>query len=192
MQELSLNILDITQNSLRAGATEIEIVIDENTKSDSLSVIIRDNGSGMSEAQVKSVTDPFFTTRNTRKVGLGIPFYKMAAEMTGGSFEIRSTLGVGTEVIAVFIRSHIDRMPLGNIAETISQLICLNEETMITYTQRFDQDSFTVTTKMFSDTLDGIPLSTPQVMQFVYDYIAQYVDALYEQDNIESINMEEI
>ncbi|MGI6664473.1 MAG: ATP-binding protein [Christensenellaceae bacterium] len=192
MQELSLNILDITQNSLRAGATKIEIVIDENTKSDSLSVIIRDNGSGMSEAQVKSVTDPFFTTRNTRKVGLGIPFYKMAAEMTGGSFEIRSTLGVGTEVIAVFIRSHIDRMPLGNIAETISQLICLNEETMITYTQRFDQDSFTVTTKMFSDTLDGIPLSTPQVMQFVYDYIAQYVDALYEQDNIESINMEEI
>ena len=108
MRELSLNVMDITQNSISAGATEIGISVFESEVSEELIITITDNGKGMTEEQVKSVTDPFYTTRTTRPVGLGIPLFKMEAEMTGGDFEIKSTVGVGTTVIARFVTSSID------------------------------------------------------------------------------------
>ena len=102
MRELSLNILDVAQNSITAGASLITIEVNENTVDHTLLIGIYDNGKGMSEEQVRSVIDPFFTTRTTRKVGMGIPLFKMAAEQTGGKLEIKSELGVGTEVRAYF------------------------------------------------------------------------------------------
>ena len=102
MRELSLNVMDIVQNSVRAGASLITVQVAESKKHDTLTITITDNGCGMSAEQVKSVIDPFFTTRTTRKVGLGVPLFKMEAEMTGGSFQIDSEEGKGTKVTAVF------------------------------------------------------------------------------------------
>ena len=113
MPEIAMNILDVAENSVRAGASLIRITVDISRELDRLNIVIEDNGCGMTAEQVAHVTDPFFTTRTTRKVGLGVPFFKMAAESTGGSFSIESVPGQGTVVTAVFGLSHIDRMPLG-------------------------------------------------------------------------------
>ena len=127
LPEISLNILDVAQNSISAGAalTEISVVID--TASDSLTVVIKDNGCGMNEEQLKAVTDPFYTTRKTRKVGLGVPFFKMAAEITGGSFEISSAVGKGTTVKAVFGLSHTVGMAFRFPWDTISIQQCVHD-----------------------------------------------------------------
>lgn len=122
MTEISLNILDVAQNSVRAEASLIEISVNIDSATDRLEIIIRDNGCGMTPEQVESVTDPFFTTRTTRKIGLGIPFFKQSAELTGGSFGIKSEVGKGTETAAVYVLSSIDRMPLGNMTQTIHSL----------------------------------------------------------------------
>ena len=128
MRELSLNVMDIVQNSVRAGASLITVQVAESKKHDTLTITITDNGCGMSAEQVKSVIDPFFTTRTTRKVGLGVPLFKMEAEMTGGSFQIDSEKGKGTKVTAVFRPSHVDMIPLGDIASVIHLLITCNPE----------------------------------------------------------------
>ena len=112
MIELSLNVLDIVQNSIHAGASLIKITVAINTSKDNLLIEIEDNGQGMSKEQVEKVSDPFFTTRTTRNIGLGLPFFKYAAISTGGSFHIYSSLGEGTRVNGSFTLSHIDRIPL--------------------------------------------------------------------------------
>ena len=114
MQELSLNVLDIAQNSISAGATLTEITIEVDEK-DFLAITIKDNGKGMDSETVKNVTSPFFTSRTTRKVGMGVPFFKQAAEDTGGSFTITSEVGVGTTIKAVFDTNNIDYTPLGEV-----------------------------------------------------------------------------
>lgn len=123
MRELSLNILDITQNSIKANATLVTISVTADEAADMVEIAVKDNGKGMSKDFLKTVTDPFTTTRTTRKVGMGLPLFKMAAESTGGSFEIVSELGVGTEVKAKFVISSIDRMPLGDLAGTMGVLM---------------------------------------------------------------------
>ena len=133
MPEISLNILDVAENSTMAKASLVEITVDADTASDRLTIVIKDNGCGMTEEQAAQVTDPFFTSRTTRKVGLGVPFFKYAAESTGGSFSIESRPGKGTAVTAVFVLSHIDRMPLGDITSTIHTLIVYHPET-VSYT----------------------------------------------------------
>ena len=125
MKELSLNILDVAKNSVRAGASLIKISLDEDSNG-ILTLTISDNGCGMDEATVKGVTDPFFTTRTTRKVGLGLPLLKLAAEQTGGSLSIRSSTKPkesGTDVVAVFDTKSIDCMPMGDIVSTVCILI---------------------------------------------------------------------
>lgn len=129
MKELSLNILDIAENSVKAGASLTEIFIEE--LGDKLTLTIRDNGCGMSEEIRRTVTDPFYTTRTTRKVGMGLPLLKMEAEMTGGSMDVVSKWEReypdehGTTVTAVFYKNHIDFTPLGDAAESICTLIQL-------------------------------------------------------------------
>ena len=149
MQELSLNVLDIAQNSVRAGARLIEIMVDEQPESDTMTITVADDGCGMTPEQAAHVTDPFFTTRTTRRVGLGVPFLKMAAEMTGGGLTIETAPGRGTTVCAVFGLTHIDRMPLGDIAATICSLIQCNPEIDFTYTYRRGESSFTADTREF-------------------------------------------
>lgn len=171
LPEISLNILDIAQNSVRAESSLIEISVIGNTLEDRLTVIIKDDGCGMSEQQVQSVIDPFFTTRKTRKIGLGVPFFKMAAESTGGSFEIKSELGVGTTVTAVFVLSSIDRMPLGDMTFAIHTLITLNTHIEFLYTYKIDDNGFELDTRQFKQVLGGVPLDTPEVSEYIKEYL---------------------
>ena len=173
MQELSMNIMDVAENSVRAGASIIEITVDEKPSADFLTVTISDNGCGMSHEQIKSVIDPFYTTRSTRKVGLGVPFFKMAAELTGGTFLIESEVGKGTVVKASFVRSSIDLMPLGNINETISSLIYCNPQIDFVYTRRFEDNEMTLDTREFRIILGGIELNEPSVSKFIRDFLAE-------------------
>ena len=168
-----MHIQDIAQNSIAAKATEIGILVSEDSQRDILEIEIKDNGCGMSAETIQRVIDPFYTTRTTRKVGLGIPLFKMAAEMTGGRLDIESKIGEGTAVRAVFTRSHIDRAPLGDMESAIAQLICLNEDINITYHYKLDGAEFAISTDELKNELDGVPLSAPQVMQFVSEYIRE-------------------
>lgn len=173
MTEISLNILDVVQNSVRAQATCVEIYINAQHGTDTLEVIIRDNGTGMTASQLENVTDPFFTTRTTRKVGLGIPFFKQAAESTGGRFEILSDKGLGTKVTAVFSISNIDRMPLGDMVATIHTLVTMNVDMDFIYTYKVDDRSFTLDTRAFREILGNVPLNTPEVSKYIKDYLKE-------------------
>ena len=173
MKELSLNILDIAMNSVRAEAKNIEISITETDEL--LKVIIKDDGFGMSSDTLKKVTDPFCTTRTTRKVGLGIPFYKLAAEQTGGSLEIRSTPrekdkdNCGTVLIAKFIKSHIDCLPLGDVISTVCTLIQGSPNIDFVFTH----NSVRLSTKELREVLGDVPLSSPEVLTWIREYLSE-------------------
>ncbi len=173
LPEISLNILDIAQNSIRAEADLIEIGVLVDKNSDTLTVTIDDNGCGMTKEQIAHVEDPFFTTRSTRKIGLGVPFFRMAALITGGSFEITSEVNVGTKVKAVFILSHIDRMPLGDINSTIHTLITYNTDIDFVYTYSFNDSSFVLDTRQMRQILGGVPLDEPEVSDYIKEYLEE-------------------
>ena len=126
MQDLSAHIMDIAQNSIRARATRVEVQVEERAASDALVMTVRDNGTGMDEDTARRATDPFFTSRTTRKVGLGLSLLKQRAEAAGGEFTLRSTPGEGTTVRAAFRRSHVDCPPVGDVAGTIVLLAVAN------------------------------------------------------------------
>ncbi len=186
MKELSLNVLDIAENSLKAGATLTEIYIDES--SDALTIKIKDNGCGMSEETVKSVTNPFYTTRTTRRVGLGIPLFQLAASQTGGTLSIKSKTvsegdDHGTEVVAVFFKSHIDFTPLGDIISTLTTLIQGHCEVDFLYKHSFydkssGQASQTVTldTRELRTVLEDIPLSSPEILLWIRENLTEQYD----------------
>ncbi len=173
MREISLHILDIVQNSVVAGATKIGVDICEDTTNDTLTVTITDNGCGMSEEFLKKVVDPFTTKRTTRKVGLGIPLFKLAAENTGGSFEIKSKLGEGTVVKAVFGHSHIDRQPLGDMAETMLGLFTSYENIDFLYRHGLNGNLFEVDTSELKNVLGDVPFSTPEVYLWLSEYLKE-------------------
>ena len=173
MPEISLNVLDVAQNSVRAGASLISISVRADTKQDTLTIVIEDNGCGMTKEQAARVIDPFFTTRTTRKVGLGVPFFKLAAESTGGSFSIRSEPGVGTVVTAVFILSHIDRMPLGDMVSTIHTLITMNTGIDFLYTFCMDGRQFVLDTREFREILGDIPFDAPEISSYIREYLTE-------------------
>ena len=183
MRELSLNVLDIAQNSIVAGASLTEILIKENTEEKTLLIGIYDNGKGMSEEQVKNVQDPFFTTRTTRKVGMGIPLFKLAAEQTGGSFTITSELGVGTRVDALFKTDSIDFTPLGDIEATVSTIVSMNEDKDFVYTRSVDEKEFVFKSADIKKILDGVPLSEPSVISWIEDYIRENTEQLFIERN---------
>jgi len=126
MKALSLNILDIVQNSIRAKASEISIAITESESSDLYRITVTDNGTGIAEEIIENVTDPFVTTRTKRRMGLGLPLLKYHAEMAGGSLEIESAKGNGTKITASFSNHHIDRQPLGDIVGVLIISIAAN------------------------------------------------------------------
>lgn len=173
MRELSLNVLDIVQNSITAKATLIKIELIEDINNDILKINIFDNGKGMTDEQIKSVTDPFYTTRTTRKIGLGIPLFKMAAEMSGGSFKIESIVGVGTKIFTSYIHSSIDRMPVGNINKTVSMLIQMNPDIDFVYTHTFNEKSYSLDTRELREQLEDVPLDTPDVIEWINDYLKE-------------------
>ena len=179
MRELSLNVMDIAQNSISAGAGLIAIQVEEDRDADTLSISIRDDGRGMTPEQVEHVTDPFFTTRTTRSVGLGVPLFKMEAEMTGGSFSIQSRLGEGTVTTAVFKPSSVDMIPLGDINGTVSMLVLMNPDLDFIFqrsliTQEGDQREFDLRTTQLREVLGGdVPLNAPDVTQWINEYLAE-------------------
>ena len=178
MRELSLNILDIAQNSIAAGASLITIEIAENTQAGELTITVGDNGCGMTEEQLKNVLDPFFTTRTTRKVGMGIPLFKLAAEQTGGSLKIESEKGKGTTTSAVFKTDSIDFTPLGDVTSTVPILISMNTDRDFIYTRRLDGEGFELSTVQLKEILEGVPLSEPEVVQWMKDYINEQTNIL--------------
>jgi len=147
MEDLSLHILDIVENSIRAHAKKIEIKIMEEKKKDLLTIEIIDDGKGMDEETLKNVLDPFFTTKNTRKVGLGLSLLAQSAEESGGSIEIESKPGQETKVRATFGYSHIDRKPLGDVHESLKVLITANPDINFIYEYQEDDVSYHLDTK---------------------------------------------
>ena len=178
MRELSLNILDIAQNSVSAGATQIDITVAEDSPSATLTIRIADNGSGMDEETQRRVLDPFYTTRTTRKVGMGVPPFKMAAEMTGGRFSIESAVGKGTCVTAVFRTDSIDFTPLGDAESSICALVTMNESIDFTYTRSLDGREFVFSSREVKSLLEGVPLNEPSVVRWLGEYLAELASSL--------------
>ena len=179
MEELSQNILDIAMNSVAVKAPNIDVIIKEDTVNKTLSISIADNGPGMSEEMVSRVTDPFCTTRTTRRVGLGIPFFKMQAEMTGGNFAIDSKLGVGTTVTATFNTDHIDFIPIGNLPETMMTLVGAAPELDISLNYQKDQHTLSFDTREMRQVLgEDVPLDTPAVLIWIRDSITEELETL--------------
>lgn len=173
MRELSLNILDVAQNSISAGASLVEINVIEQDFDSTLTIEIKDNGCGMDGETLEKVQDPFYTTRTTRKVGMGIPLFKMAAEMTGGSFEISSEVGKGTLVRAVFKTDNIDFTPLGDVDFTIVTLVTMNTAIDFIYRFKKNEKEFVLSTRQLKEILGGVPLSEPEVTVWLKDYLKE-------------------
>ena len=173
MKELSLNILDITENSVKAGATLTEISITESENK--LVISIKDDGCGMSEDIVRSVVDPFYTTRTTRKVGMGVPLFKMAAEQTGGKLEIVSDTGEdhGTTVTAYFYKDHLDFTPLGDVISTVTTLIQGHPDTDFLFTHLIDDKEIRLDTRELRAVLEGVPLNTYEVLEWIRGFLEE-------------------
>ncbi len=178
MLELSLHILDVVENSLAAGASLVVIELTKDQSADILRLTIEDDGRGMSAEELARAADPFFTTRTTRKVGLGLALLRQAAEMCGGAFSIDSTPGEGTRLSAEFRLSHVDRAPLGDLAGTLMSLIVGRPEVEFVYRQVTDGEKFVVDTREIKAVLDGAPLSSSQVVGFLRRYIEEGLAAL--------------
>lgn len=137
-----MHILDIVQNSISAGATRVTLTVDEAPAADLLTIAIGDNGKGMTPEQVSRLADPFFTSRTTRRVGMGIPLLMDSARQSGGDVRIESEPGKGTEVTAVFRYSNIDRPPLGDVANALMLLVSSNPDLDFLFTYRYDGEEY--------------------------------------------------
>jgi hypothetical protein len=178
MRELALHLLDIAENSAAAEAKSIRIEIREDTISDRLVMKITDDGKGMSEEMVKSVTDPFVTSRTTRKVGLGIPLLKEAAELCNGSLSISSRLGEGTEVSVDFQRSHIDRMPLGDLSTTFLNLMIAHPAIHYIFSYEVDKELFYLDDVSIKSELQGVSLTEPVVLTFLRNLFESGINSI--------------
>lgn len=173
MLELSLHILDIVENSTRAGAKLVYIDIIEDTVRDILSIEIRDNGSGMDEDVLKKSMDPFFTTKTVRDVGLGLPMLAQAAERTEGKFILESKGGVGTRVAAEFKLSHIDRQPLGDIASTLVTLIAGNMDVDFIYRHQHNDLEYILDTREVKREIGDVPINHVKVLIFIRKHVQE-------------------
>jgi len=167
MQDLSLHILDIVENSTAADATLVEVTILQDRERDLLEITVRDNGRGMDEEMVKRVRDPFVTTRTTRRVGLGISLLEQASREAEGSFDIRSAPGRGTTVNATFRLTHIDRKPLGDMGATMVSLIMGNPDVDFLYVDNLGGEETIIDTREIKEQLEGLSIAEPAVLQLI-------------------------
>ncbi len=173
-------MLDLLENSLAAGATQVVLRICEDSGQDALTIEIQDNGRGMDAETQERALDPFFTTRTTRHVGLGLPLFKAAAERCNGGLSLVSILGQGTQVRAWFQRQHIDRAPLGDMASTLlGALLSSHADWDLVYEHRVDRQVFQLDTREMREMLGDIPLSHPAVRQWLEEYLQQGYAELY-------------
>lgn len=175
MKELALHILDLAENALRAGATELDIAIERDEPADTLTVFISDNGRGMSPEALARVSDPFYTTKKTRRTGLGIPLAAHAAQQAGGSFSITSQEGLGTCITAVFQYSHIDRQPLGDVSGTVAALLLASPDIELHFVCRSGAGEYIFDTRLLREQLEGVPLNHVAVLSVLRDNIMKSV-----------------
>ncbi len=179
LQDISQYILDIAENSLKADATRVDIAIEEDTGEKTIDFTVSDNGSGMEENQLLAVHDPFYTTRTERKVGLGIPFLKQAAEICGGRLEIRSEKGKGTTLQANFKSDCIDCPPLGDIAATLVTLVVGWPRRDFSFRYVVNKEAFAVSTEEIVGILeDRNLLATPETAQWLRRYVTENIKTL--------------
>ncbi len=183
MEDISLHILDVAENSINAGATLVRIRIEENAGDDIFSVRIEDNGKGIPKEYLREVLDPFYTTRTTRKIGMGLSLLAQSARETGGDIDIASAENRGTVVDAWFRPSSIDMKPTGNIADTLIVLITGNPKADFDFSYVRDSRECAVDTRQIKAELEGVPINSPQVIAPLRKYL-QDVLADIEQENI--------
>lgn len=179
MKELSMHIIDIIQNSIEAGASRVGVTITEDPDADRFSLEISDNGRGMAGELVAQVTDPFFTTRTTRRIGLGLPLLKAAAERCEGEMRIDSAPGKGTTVYAAFRHSHIDRAPLGNMVDTVVNTVVGHPELDLVFTHRVTDKSLVFDAAELRRDLEDVPLNNPAVINWIRNYLIEGYHDLY-------------
>ena len=173
MKDLSLHILDLVENAIAAKAQKIEISIQEETQEDRLLIEIKDDGTGMDQAVTQRATDPFFTTRSSRSVGLGLSLMAQAAQEAGGKLRIESELEKGTKVVATFQYHHIDRKPLGDMTETMTTLLLGNPELQISYVHQRDGKSYVLNSQMLKEQFKNQPLTHPEVIQWLRRHLRE-------------------
>lgn len=174
MRELALHILDVLENALEAGATRVDLAIIEDLETDLLTITVRDNGRGMDPQTANRTLDPFFTTRTTRHVGLGLPLFAAAARRCEGDLTVDSCPGKGTVVTAVFRHSHIDRAPLGNMADTLlAFLLGSRGDLQLHYRHQVGAQTFDLDTAAIQAELGDVPFSHPKVRNWLYEYLAE-------------------
>lgn len=181
MEDLSLHILDIAENSIRAKAKIIRIKIEEYKDRDVLLLTIKDDGSGMTEEQKKLALDPFYTTKTTRRFGLGLSLLSEAARAAGGDMSLRSSPGKGTEVKARFQLSHIDRQPTGDMSQTLVTLIAGHPGIDFLYSHRVNDELFSLDTREVKEKLGDVPIHSPEIVSFIRNYILEGLDTIRRQ-----------
>jgi hypothetical protein len=174
LEELSDHIMDIAMNSVRAGARHVSVSVLSDVARVRLTIAISDDGVGMAEDTLTYVVDPFYSTKVGKRVGLGIPLLKGAAEMCDGEFHIRSTPGEGTEIEATFVLDHPDLPPLGDVKETMFLLSVTNPEIRFSFRCEVDGKEFLLDTGEVSDVLGGVPLNHPEVVAYLRRYIEEH------------------
>ncbi|KPK64278.1 hypothetical protein AMJ83_03380 [candidate division WOR_3 bacterium SM23_42] len=179
MEDLSLHILDIIENSVAAGATNIEIVIEEDIVGNLLLIKINDDGRGMDKETLTKSIDPFYTTKGTRRVGLGLSMLAQATKEAAGSLDVRSKPGKGTRITARFVYDHIDRKPLGNMAETITTCIAgSSPKADFKYRHRKGDQEFIFSTKEIKKRLNGVAINDPEIILFLREQIEEGLQAI--------------
>lgn len=181
MKELSLHILDITQNSITAQATLVVLEICESDPDNQLIISIKDNGKGIEKEQIDQILDPFVTSRTTRKVGLGLPLFKAAADQCGGHFEIESQVGVGTRVRAEFEKDHIDRVPLGNMADTVMTMVMSFGPVDLVYTHTYNQETFNFDTRQLKEALETNDLNEVEILTWIRETVSEGLENIMEE-----------
>ena len=180
MRDISLHILDIAENSVRAEADLIEIFIDENKTKDIVNLEIIDNGNGMTKTQLQNALDPFFTTKDIKRVGLGIPLLRANTERSGGKFSIESIPEKGTKINSAFVRSNIDRPPLGDINGTIITLILSNPELNFVYKFKTEKGEYILDTREIKKILEGVSIAESSVIGFLQKEMSEEIEKLME------------
>jgi len=173
LEDLSLHILDIVENAISAKAKRIDVVVIEEPKEDRLVIEIKDDGIGMDEEISQKAIDPFFTTRTSRRVGLGLSLMAQAAQETGGILRIESELGKGTKVTATFQYHHIDRKPLGSMIETMTTLLLGNPELNISYTHQKEGKSYTLNSQWLKERFKDRSFTDPEVIQWLRKHLKE-------------------
>ena len=181
MEELSLHIMDVLQNSLAAGAKRIDLDIEEDKERDRLVIRVKDDGRGMTREELKRVQDPFYTTKRKIGVGLGIPMFKWVAEHCDGSFSMDSEPGKGTVLEAVMRLSHIDRPPMGNLADTLLGMVVSNPHVRFVIRYKSNKGEFLFDTQEVKEILGDVPLSSAEVIGFLREYLTENLREVMEE-----------